>query len=81
MKIGIVGRAVRLFIMNLALTGLSNMEYPPLRTCGPRLDVQMIHSTVRLVGCARTELVGDDDFTSADTNVRPPFAVLHLVGV
>lgn len=50
MKIGIVGRALRLFIMNLALTGLSNMESPPLRTCGPRLDVQIIHSTMRLVG-------------------------------
>ena len=81
MKIGIVGRALRLFIMDLALTGLPNMESPPLRTCGPRLDVQMVHSTMRLVGCARTELIGDDDSTPADTNVRPPFAVLHLVGV
>lgn len=81
MKIGIVGRALRLFYNEFGTDWPPQYGVPTLRTCGPRLDVQMIHSTMRLVGCARTELIGDDDSTPADTNVRPPFAVLHLVGV
>lgn len=81
MKIGIVGRALRLLYNEFGTDWLPQYGVSTLRTCGPRLDVQIIHSTMRLVGCARRELIGDDDSTPADTNVRPPFAVLHLVGV